>query len=593
MAEIVAETQGPEAAQDYRRRVFALEPYSQFAGKDLSATENVEAAAVSLDRLDYAGSEHDTGSVPGIALEPMVEPADASGSQPSWMRAQADSPDEASSLDKSVEDNPAFVRQAGWKPADSSAFDAAAAEHEPAPAAVPGELPAWVQALAPTEESDTTSPEKLDWPSPDGGPAPAPMPAPTTATMEDHQREGETGDSLQALVEESGIEEGPGLTPVQASEQAQESQSNDPGVVGTGAEEQEDGLAWLEALADEHGAKPEGKSPASEPPPDEVPAWVSGEQGPGESTAKASAMALSGDEAAGGSTELVDKDDEPPVGDATLRGSTEEPGPPGEAKPYDWLEGLTDRDAPAATEAGDDGAEAPTIADDGAAAWPQQAPRPAVGEEPPWLGSDRLPTTASQSEPAAEAPGEYESSADLPAWLADLDKPESDAVGSSAAAQPEPTAVAKPTDWQPAGSDDLLASGASTGGETPEGVGMSASPGSFDAAGGPQPEAADQPGAPLPSKTRPGVPQRRLATPSLEGAQAEMARGNIAAALEHYGKLIRKGKSLEGIIRQLRDALYRYPVEVPIWQSLGDAYMRANRLQEALDAYTKAEELLR
>ncbi len=57
--------------------------------------------------------------------------------------------------------------------------------------------------------------------------------------------------------------------------------------------------------------------------------------------------------------------------------------------------------------------------------------------------------------------------------------------------------------------------------------------------------------------------------------------------------MIRKGRSLEEIIRDLRDALYRYPVEVPIWQSLGDAYMRANRLQEALDAYTKAEELLR
>jgi cytochrome c-type biogenesis protein CcmH/NrfG len=39
--------------------------------------------------------------------------------------------------------------------------------------------------------------------------------------------------------------------------------------------------------------------------------------------------------------------------------------------------------------------------------------------------------------------------------------------------------------------------------------------------------------------------------------------------------------------------LYRFPVDVNIWQSLGDAYMRANRLQDALDAYTKAEELLR
>ena len=80
---------------------------------------------------------------------------------------------------------------------------------------------------------------------------------------------------------------------------------------------------------------------------------------------------------------------------------------------------------------------------------------------------------------------------------------------------------------------------------------------------------------------------------SLENAQSEMGRGNIGAAIDVYAKLIRKGKSLEEIIRDLRDALYRYPVEVPLWQALGDAYMRSNLLQEALDAYTKAEELLR
>jgi cytochrome c-type biogenesis protein CcmH/NrfG len=34
-------------------------------------------------------------------------------------------------------------------------------------------------------------------------------------------------------------------------------------------------------------------------------------------------------------------------------------------------------------------------------------------------------------------------------------------------------------------------------------------------------------------------------------------------------------------------------MDVVIWMTLGDAYKRANRLQEALDAYTKGEELLR
>jgi cytochrome c-type biogenesis protein CcmH/NrfG len=50
---------------------------------------------------------------------------------------------------------------------------------------------------------------------------------------------------------------------------------------------------------------------------------------------------------------------------------------------------------------------------------------------------------------------------------------------------------------------------------------------------------------------------------------------------------------LDEVIHDLREAIYRFPVDVSIWQTLGDAAMRANRLQDALDAYTKAEELLR
>ena len=72
-----------------------------------------------------------------------------------------------------------------------------------------------------------------------------------------------------------------------------------------------------------------------------------------------------------------------------------------------------------------------------------------------------------------------------------------------------------------------------------------------------------------------------------------MDRGDIPAALEHYEKLIKKGKHLEDVIRDLNESLYRYPVEVGIWQTLGDAYMRSNRLKEALEAYNQAEELIR
>ncbi|NOG76894.1 MAG: tetratricopeptide repeat protein [Chloroflexi bacterium] len=81
--------------------------------------------------------------------------------------------------------------------------------------------------------------------------------------------------------------------------------------------------------------------------------------------------------------------------------------------------------------------------------------------------------------------------------------------------------------------------------------------------------------------------------PALASARSALTRGKIPDALQYYGNLIRRGKLLEDITFDLKEALYRFPVEVSIWQALGDAYMRANRLQDALDAYTKAEELLR
>ncbi len=80
---------------------------------------------------------------------------------------------------------------------------------------------------------------------------------------------------------------------------------------------------------------------------------------------------------------------------------------------------------------------------------------------------------------------------------------------------------------------------------------------------------------------------------ALTQAKGELDRGDIPAALSHYAKLIKKGKHIEETIRDLAESIYRYPVEVGIWQTLGDAYMRANRLKEALEAYNKAEELIR
>jgi hypothetical protein len=79
----------------------------------------------------------------------------------------------------------------------------------------------------------------------------------------------------------------------------------------------------------------------------------------------------------------------------------------------------------------------------------------------------------------------------------------------------------------------------------------------------------------------------------LFGAQMVLDKNSLDDSMKQYSKLIKKGHLLDEVIHDLQEAIHHFPVEVNIWKTLGDAYMRANRLQDALDAYTKAEELLR
>ena len=76
-------------------------------------------------------------------------------------------------------------------------------------------------------------------------------------------------------------------------------------------------------------------------------------------------------------------------------------------------------------------------------------------------------------------------------------------------------------------------------------------------------------------------------------ARNALIQGNIPGALANYTSLIKKEQFLPEVIQDLNEALYRFPLDVSIWEALGEAHLRAGRLQEALDALTKAEELIR
>jgi tetratricopeptide (TPR) repeat protein len=77
-----------------------------------------------------------------------------------------------------------------------------------------------------------------------------------------------------------------------------------------------------------------------------------------------------------------------------------------------------------------------------------------------------------------------------------------------------------------------------------------------------------------------------------EQAFSLLDSGQVEAAIDQYNQIVESGEMLDTVIEDLCKALDRYPVDVSIWQALGDAYLRNDQVQDALDSYTKAEELL-
>jgi tetratricopeptide (TPR) repeat protein len=250
-----------------------------------------------------------------------------------------------------------------------------------------------------------------------------------------------------------------------------------------------------------------------------------------------------------------------------------------------------------------------------------EAPRVDTGSLPSWLrGVD------------AESASDTASQDDLPAWLREesadvtgepfkIEPTRSSDWQPVNAVQPEAESFVQPEeepapamDWQPVDTVQPETESFVQPEEEPVPVmdwqSLDAVPTGSDSFVEPEAEPAPKPKKPAPKKSasRPVTPVGTYSEPVtrkgtgiltqtvdmvLGEARNELSRSNIPGALETYGKLIKRGRYLDEAIHDLREALYRYPVEVSLWQSLGDAYMRANRLQDALDAYTKAEELLR
>ncbi len=82
-----------------------------------------------------------------------------------------------------------------------------------------------------------------------------------------------------------------------------------------------------------------------------------------------------------------------------------------------------------------------------------------------------------------------------------------------------------------------------------------------------------------------------IAHKELEPPEAENVTTH--SRLADYREKIKEGILLDDIIIQLKSDLSLQPKQVALWQTLGDAYMRSNKLKDALESYNIAEELLR
>ncbi len=248
-----------------------------------------------------------------------------------------------------------------------------------------------------------------------------------------------------------------------------------------------------------------------------------------------------------------------------------DPTPAAETDPMDWLNELESLEAELSAATVDSAAEE-------VPEWlqpPSRAERAATEEEtqelPNWLAQ---PLEAEAEEPPAKKKRTPPAESDVPEWLR-ATPTYSDEPAADESAEPE---------WLPSIEEvePLEPSRASVAAEWMK-----------------ETEAA----APAPRKKKPAAPKqspRKREKGLVEEAPAQdlyLARQalnshNLEEALEWYSKLIKRGRFLDEIIDDLKAALRKHPVDIALWQALGDAYLQAEELQKALDSYTKAEELL-
>jgi tetratricopeptide (TPR) repeat protein len=103
----------------------------------------------------------------------------------------------------------------------------------------------------------------------------------------------------------------------------------------------------------------------------------------------------------------------------------------------------------------------------------------------------------------------------------------------------------------------------------------------------PEPEVSKVSAVPAPDYKEPPTDASQL----LQTARQALSAGDAGHALSEYKKLIERKQELDTVINDLENALQRYPNLPTMWQTLGDAYMKVDRLSDAIEAYQKGMEV--
>jgi hypothetical protein len=469
------------------------------------------------------------------------------------------------------EEMPDWLRPADEQPASPTTPEASPEQRETVPleplTPLAGELAANEPALSeelPTR-SENRSDEMPDWlRSADEQPA-----SPTTPEASPEQRETVPLEPLTPHAGELAAHEpGPSeeLPPLTSTDERTAQPLNID----------DDTKAWLEGLAAEESATPEELLPnpveCSEPPPEWIQKTTQEPAAPDEVLTPETPQATPEEDVSIISW-LSKLEVEEALGKSQPAPEIPQPAAAPSNELPDWLKELekpvTPEETPKPAKNLPDWLHQPAQpADQGAAA----VPKPEIASEPemPAGIGETIPVSepsaqyADQGATAIPAP-EIASEPEMPAWI-DETIPVSE--------PPAPTTPGEwvPMDEKPAPSPDLEPIGepASLAVETPV-----------------------QPQVPGEIGMLSRVPTEDKDAEFLAAAQAALEANQLNEAMQTYARLIKRNRLLDEVIHDLHEAIYRFPVDIIVWQTLGDASMRANRLQDALDAYTKAEELLR